>query len=1434
MATPITRIQTSGWKRTSVSAPSFSIAISPSTAGKLIVVHVSKRNGAAWPIGAISDDVGNAYQRATFNSDSATTDNANAIFYCENCKAGATSILVNMGTSQFGGGCATEWNGIRTTGALDTTGRTEEHLLNSSSYSGVTDLTSQANTLLIAGVRIGSFSTGFAPSSTAWTEQGLRAQEGGTYSRIADDIGYFSCRFIALGNADFDDLPGVIAAFKGVDVGVSSGSTPGVNPIQPLLSRGIFDIDDDPSFSQAQFASIGTGTMVRKYVLPTQREEAITGVQFLAAGTLSNLAIKKDAAVTNGQMIFVVRVNGLDSGLSVAFSGSQTTRRNITRSVHVNAGDVVTLGIYPRYSATGAAPTSGGFDPERLSIDFEPDVAAQNVYGWGTQVQLSTSAVQYNGVFNGAADPSSYTLATAKNLVAAAGQIEEIAITLEAAPGAGKSRTFAIYRNGAIVPSTVVVISGTSTAARFTLASPLALSPGDYVALETSSSGTPAASCMNFSMRYVVATNGQSQMGVINRTTGSTSVSTFNRPNGGQNVADSWVGVVRIDETQIPVGPTPFTLSGLQVALDVAPGAAKQYAVRANLSGVGSASLVATVAGAAATTADSGSGFANVVDGDLLALELVPTGTPASARTTFSMIVTTELPSDDAELAATLEGEGELFEQESAFEEGPILTWIEIMFSDLVTRVWSSHKLNDPAPYYEGEKLRKVDNYGTIRRSLSDDSGKYEGTDFQVTLDDSDLSIRQLLAASATRFFPNRPVVARSISDTLRRILATPRTIFRGIISRYKPAADLKFVFTFADYFSTIFSPQSGERQIPKRVVTTVDFPHAPQGAGDPNSSLTKTYLDASVVNLTDVSDAHYDYTGYVQLSNEAQTVNLAGQVPNGTWNAGGGSIRGWVTFSAVNGAVITVAADLYSPSAQLITFASPDVASALEEASGGTTNFATVGLAVPIPYGTIDESPAVYVGRYTLSDGRSYHKFILAGCAIQGIDGIFTDNGATGVGTNPASATGDLALEAGSGGNWVVPGYLNWTELMGADLFEDLNGRRYTTIYGLVGNRPADVAAGFFEPLTPESIRLYVRLRGIESVGDGTGTLLIDAFDIRLHLLQNWIFGDYQSGAWLGSPMFPDDPTLSMIDEASFARNSEIANRRVSGGYYLDFIIGATPDNATSEFVSVSDLEARANISTDANSYRNHKGQYAVSMVDDSSYADPAATLTALRHIHEGSFDIEDDQAHHFTVAPFRHSKDYLGREREGWKSIYTGVVEQVDDAAVENYGTPGAPLRLLSPLLELHMVRGKNLSTDLDVYERGTTTANDVVGRFLMRHKDPPRLVTLRVGWKEGQAVDLGDTVLVTHFGGVGSEGWVERPCRVIRHEADPQTYSVLLTLYDLYPILQAFAVYGDRSTASSNWATASAEERSTLLYAADRTTGTFADGEPPKRYY
>jgi hypothetical protein len=244
-----------------------------------------------------------------------------------------------------------------------------------------------------------------------------------------------------------------------------------------------------------------------------------------------------------------------------------------------------------------------------------------------------------------------------------------------------------------------------------------------------------------------------------------------------------------------------------------------------------------------------------------------------------------------------------------------------------------------------------------------------------------------------------------------------------------------------------------------------------------------------------------------------------------------------------------------------------------------------------------------------------------------------------------------------------------------------------------------------------------------------------------------------------------------------------------------------------------VRDLVARLNVNADVDSGFNRKCQFFVSMADESPVTlDAARTIIDQTDIFQGTFQPTDQVADLFNEVPAVYQKDYAGHVESGWGAEY----EASDGVSITAMGETKT-----SPTVELHMTRDQ-------------ATAEDVVQRRLMRSKEPPRVVKFTTGIG-GLNIELGDMLKVTHFEGIGANGWTENPVRVLRHETDPDQFTVTLEVLDLSRLFGAAGaggafILGDETALPADWPSATTAQRR-YGYLADETTGEFSDGAEGK---
>jgi len=680
---------------------------------------------------------------------------------------------------------------------------------------------------------------------------------------------------------------------------------------------------------------------------------------------------------------------------------------------------------------------------------------------------------------------------------------------------------------------------------------------------------------------------------------------------------------------------------------------------------------------------------------------------------------------------------------------------------------WADRPLPDPATYHRGWKAPKVLQWGQIRRAFSAFNGDYETSDFTITLTDTDYLLRTL---DDDADLVNSQAVIRMITDEGRRALAKPRVVYRGLVRDIAPLPSLQYRLTIKDFFAELFSAQTTAEQVPRRTIRSSDFPNCAQELVPPSAEGYQTSASAIVGATTVTID-----TG-------------VGIFPANTQ----------FTFAS-HTTIYTVSSSTLLDPETTLTF-SPTLTHAVADNEAITVRATfrvppSVGVRVPIAYGHITDykiidgadygdgqAPVIYVGDRELPDGHAYAEFLWTGHACYSPDGKpieqlyfwneSVDNLAPGsaagylvVDNIPVTDLTDLATEAGSGGRICLPGYDNWDDQGFATSYRDYGGRRYTVLFlrGIWRDWALGILAA---PANLGGTPFCVNAYGCDTVGDGTGDLIQDAFAQYLHVLQNWIppTGDgYQSGAWLTSPVFADEPR-PMIDDTSFASAQAQSAVYVTGGFRGDFLIGAK-----NEAISARALIARLNVSFGCDAGFNRHTQFFVNLVNTNlatTTLQPA--LTWVRDIFSKQFAIESRTRELYTTIAYRHTQDYFDRAPSGWRA--------------SGPDTLTAPV---SPDVALYMVRGKNRDSDPDEYTRGSETAAAVLALKAARYGAVQHIATLQTG-PAGFNYELGDVLPISHYEGVGPSGWVDVPCRIERIAIDPSTYTTTLEVYDLRPVL------------------------------------------------
>lgn len=249
----------------------------------------------------------------------------------------------------------------------------------------------------------------------------------------------------------------------------------------------------------------------------------------------------------------------------------------------------------------------------------------------------STSAANFNWV--NAQDASSFS-ATEANRSApmpVATTLDKLYVELDTAPGVGTSYAVTVYKNGSATALTAT-ISGTATSATDTTNS-VSFAAGDTISIGFVPTGTPAAPTLTFWNMRSTSSTGQPLLAGNTTTTASNTATSYINPSGTSAAAGTYYTTATPASVIVP---TPGTLSGLRVALTGSPASGKSYALTLVVNGTDSA-LTATVADTATTAADT-THSVTVAAGDLIALKIVPAGTPTARGPKTGLLFTPDDP----------------------------------------------------------------------------------------------------------------------------------------------------------------------------------------------------------------------------------------------------------------------------------------------------------------------------------------------------------------------------------------------------------------------------------------------------------------------------------------------------------------------------------------------------------------------------------------------------------------------------------------------------------------------------------------------------------------------------------------------------------------------------------------------------------------------
>lgn len=692
--------------------------------------------------------------------------------------------------------------------------------------------------------------------------------------------------------------------------------------------------------------------------------------------------------------------------------------------------------------------------------------------------------------------------------------------------------------------------------------------------------------------------------------------------------------------------------------------------------------------------------------------------------------------------------------------------WFEMVLEPYPTATattyrWAPRPFADAGSWKEGRLVSR----GPIERALSDDDGHYQVSTLRVTLDDQDGLIRGLLAANTTQWFTGREASYYLLSEAGRRASTTPRTLFRGRVSDVQLLPNRQIAIDVQDLVGSAFSnfnldktigiPLGSEHTaLPEdsigKIYPIIYGEHSDRGAVDENGDSAEKGL-LPVIDTGDYHPFGEDVpTTYVTPPRNC-TATLIG--------AGSGSRTYYYAITAVTnfgettisniasvsgcpdsldsatyvevtwdppatGSAYVIAYKVYGrstnpPSKRLDTmnnggtFVSPEVIYR-DGRQGSRTDFDTEKSPGPPKTNT-----AVLEGT-NMAWGR-----LLVGLGAVTVHQVYGSDLADG--TAPKRVALDI-----DGTDLVTANSVSWPH---PDPYIELGGIRQTVIY-LRGPRLQAHRDG--------QVTIAVNACGYEDVGDGSGTLIDQAFYQGQHFINEHILKDdgtgYRTGAW--GPLEAYSNGDEQIKTSAFTAAQDLSIARIGGLGYL----GAWTIH---EPTTVREWVRRFNVTFDCFLGANHHGQILVALIDER------ATPTAGRHYRD------------------RIDMVSLSDQRFDHDAIETAISYDYD------YDTDSQAFRIVDRYLEdtdaTAALKGLRQGAKQELfYTRDGATAYDTRLRRLFRHKRAPRYVSVTTNYL-GVEEELSDQIRLTHYDGLGATGDVNTPGFIRKHRIDRGTTTL-----------------------------------------------------------
>ncbi len=327
---------------------------------------------------------------------------------------------------------------------------------------------------------------------------------------------------------------------------------------------------------------------------------------------------------------FALMVNGSASALTCTISDAATTAQDLSNTVSLSAGDVISI----RCTPTGT-PTASGTVYWNLRQD------ATNLFGvLGINVGAPSSGTNYMA-------PQGRPLISATDaigsiIVPTGGVLKNLYLKSRVAPGAGTSWAVTLMLNGASQSLTATIADVATTANDTT--NTVTVAAGDLISLQIVATGSPTSTSLSYGMSFDPTTDGQSFLAYMgNSLSPSTTATQFQQ----NNAHDGTWNATEANRV-LKFGAT--TIQGMYVQTSVSPGAAPNQYIFTERNEIADTTAIVTITDASTAVGSTRVGnitglSATVADDDRMSIQSVPSSSPTAVNLKSSLLLYTAPPS---------------------------------------------------------------------------------------------------------------------------------------------------------------------------------------------------------------------------------------------------------------------------------------------------------------------------------------------------------------------------------------------------------------------------------------------------------------------------------------------------------------------------------------------------------------------------------------------------------------------------------------------------------------------------------------------------------------------------------------------------------------------------------------------------------------------